>query len=998
MIRLLKSVIFLLLVSKTIIPQVQEITRFPLQDTTTSQLYSSIVELDNGELLFLWIESGQLKISYSNFGIIWDRTKTIVNNLSYNLSLQDMAAYKTKSGKILVAYRAYKDKTEYYLISSTDNGLNWSQPSLLMSDSLYRYDKVWHIKFSQTNDNKLWLIYTISIQKRDRIVTIVSNDDGITWSEQKVLFTHSRYGNIVSVSDSLMFIFENNNRIFYKTSSDSGATWSTIKTIDFKNKYNNEPSVVNKSDGSLILIFRNSNSTIFGEYYWAKSFDDGNTWSQPIKFTSYCGSDTELKINTNSKKMFVSFASDRNFTEPNYSEKEISRTIWYGIIGVSKDKYTPPAIYEPSYSPEAPSSLDTLIINAKVFDDESIAHVYLKYKLNDIEQTYLEMFDDGVHNDTQPNDSIYGVMLKPMNTNDTLVYSVFAEDINGYYKERFGDSVIIGVPNAFDDYRIDINRFELPLDNKGVLGKIMTNEDPGGTFDSNSVLWSGGFFISGYDNDILWGNGVISLFRIEHYLPGKIGSNANDILNKIYVLKSSDEPFGASWQSWKYAVSLGAKFFDGDGDGVYNPVDLNGNGLWDENEDRPDLIGDITTWTIFNDGKSEDMRISFEVPPKDIEIKQTVFAYSPDTHDELDGIVFIRYNIENKNNVVYDSVYFSIVIDPDIGDYTNDLSGCDTTLNSGYVYDYGEDKEYGINSPTFLTSLLQGAPVYIPGITFIDNNNNGIYDEGTDIPLDTAYFKYGDILKEEKFPGAKNKNITSFIQLIPISPVEPALTLTQLRYHQMGLNYYRKKFDPCNWEHGNVFDVNCSKVDPYFMYSGNPLTQFGWICTHQADQTAMLNSGPFTLKPNEPVEIIAAYVVGRGNTSLESINVTKKLVKNALGFYSTNFTYVPVEVAKKTKNQFPTKFSLSQNYPNPFNPSTTIKYSIPRCTEYYSVQQTTLKIYDVLGREVATLVNKRQKPGNYEVKFNATNLVSGVYLYQLKAGSFIESKKMLLLK
>jgi len=92
------------------------------------------------------------------------------------------------------------------------------------------------------------------------------------------------------------------------------------------------------------------------------------------------------------------------------------------------------------------------------------------------------------------------------------------------------------------------------------------------------------------------------------------------------------------------------------------------------------------------------------------------------------------------------------------------------------------------------------------------------------------------------------------------------------------------------------------------------------------------------------------------------------------------------------------KFNLSQNYPNPFNPSTTIKYSIPRSTEFYSVARTTLKIYDILGREVATLVNKQQQAGNYEVNFNANNLSSGIYFYKLQSGSFTKSMKMLLIK
>lgn len=98
------------------------------------------------------------------------------------------------------------------------------------------------------------------------------------------------------------------------------------------------------------------------------------------------------------------------------------------------------------------------------------------------------------------------------------------------------------------------------------------------------------------------------------------------------------------------------------------------------------------------------------------------------------------------------------------------------------------------------------------------------------------------------------------------------------------------------------------------------------------------------------------------------------------------------------KDNLPSKYVLNQNYPNPFNSSTTIKYSIPQNTEYNSVLPISLKIYDILGREVATLVSKQQKPGNYEVKFNASHLSSGVYFYVLKSGDFNQSKKMILLK
>jgi photosystem II stability/assembly factor-like uncharacterized protein len=89
---------------------------------------------------------------------------------------------------------------------------------------------------------------------------------------------------------------------------------------------------------------------------------------------------------------------------------------------------------------------------------------------------------------------------------------------------------------------------------------------------------------------------------------------------------------------------------------------------------------------------------------------------------------------------------------------------------------------------------------------------------------------------------------------------------------------------------------------------------------------------------------------------------------------------------------FVNEFSLSQNYPNPFNPTTSLQYAIS------SRQFVTLKVYDLLGREVAILVNEEKPAGEYEVEFNGANLPSGIYFYQLKAGEYIETRKMVLLR
>ena len=88
----------------------------------------------------------------------------------------------------------------------------------------------------------------------------------------------------------------------------------------------------------------------------------------------------------------------------------------------------------------------------------------------------------------------------------------------------------------------------------------------------------------------------------------------------------------------------------------------------------------------------------------------------------------------------------------------------------------------------------------------------------------------------------------------------------------------------------------------------------------------------------------------------------------------------------------PNKFTLNQNYPNPFNPTTTIKYLIPK------LSFVTIKVYDVLGNEIATFVNEEKPMGSYEIEFNATGLPSGIYFYQLKTEGYVETKKMVLMK
>jgi hypothetical protein len=106
----------------------------------------------------------------------------------------------------------------------------------------------------------------------------------------------------------------------------------------------------------------------------------------------------------------------------------------------------------------------------------------------------------------------------------------------------------------------------------------------------------------------------------------------------------------------------------------------------------------------------------------------------------------------------------------------------------------------------------------------------------------------------------------------------------------------------------------------------------------------------------------------------------------------TNSSVTKFSVKLTGDGQLPKEYALAQNYPNPFNPSTTIGFAIPQGSF------TTLKVYNILGQEVATLVNEEMKPGTYEVNWSASSNSSGVYLFRLQAGKFTETRRMILLK
>ncbi len=157
----------------------------------------------------------------------------------------------------------------------------------------------------------------------------------------------------------------------------------------------------------------------------------------------------------------------------------------------------------------------------------------------------------------------------------------------------------------------------------------------------------------------------------------------------------------------------------------------------------------------------------------------------------------------------------------------------------------------------------------------------------------------------------------------------------------------------------------------YKTYDSNYLVEYQYTLTQNFGLTSVYNYFDF----GSDIKLLRGAVINGnvyGDTTLTGVDGNKKRVF---------------------------EFSLSQNYPNPFNPATTIKYTIPNVISTGGRNPlVTLKVYDVLGNEVATLVNEEKPTGSYTVNFDGSRLASGIYFYKLNAGNFVQTRKMILLK
>jgi hypothetical protein len=300
-------------------------------------------------------------------------------------------------------------------------------------------------------------------------------------------------------------------------------------------------------------------------------------------------------------------------------------------------------------------------------------------------------------------------------------------------------------------------------------------------------------------------------------------------------------------------------------------------------------------------------------------------------------------------------------------------------------------------SISYLTAEMGNSRAYL---YYLEGNGGGLNDKVEGFACNTA----GDFLWTGNFTILSNPT-SDKLQLVSTVDVYKNCKLAWGDNRLDGAGIYAQDINPDGQLGNSVTPVELTSFSANIV---NNNVNLNWITA-----TELNNSGfdierrqvydPQSLAGNDEWKAIG-FVSGHGTTSEShsysfidnNLSTEKYVYRLKQKDFDGTFSYsneVEVDLG------LPQSFTLEQNFPNPFNPGTTIKYSIPTVisTEGRNLN-VTLKIYDVLGNEIATLVNEEKPTGSYEVNFDAKNLSSGIYYCKLQAGSFNQSIKMILLK
>ena len=296
-------------------------------------------------------------------------------------------------------------------------------------------------------------------------------------------------------------------------------------------------------------------------------------------------------------------------------------------------------------------------------------------------------------------------------------------------------------------------------------------------------------------------------------------------------------------------------------------------------------------------------------------------------------------------------------------------------------------------SISYLTSEIGNGKAYL---FYLEGNGSGLNDKVEGFACNTA----GDFLWTGNFTILSNPT-SDKLQLVSTVDVYKNCKLAWGDDRLDGAGIYAQDINPDGQLGNSIVPV---ELVSFSANVSNNSVELNWITATELNNSGFVIERRKTIDERSEEWEAIGFVNGNGTTSqshsysfiynnISSVKYSYRLKQ--IDFDGTFAYSNEVEVDMS----LPQAFLLEQNYPNPFNPSTTIKYTIPNVTlSGVEGSRVILKIYDFLGNEIATLVNEKKQAGNYEVSFDAKNLSSGIYFYKLQAGSFVETKKMILLR
>ncbi len=431
-------------------------------------------------------------------------------------------------------------------------------------------------------------------------------------------------------------------------------------------------------------------------------------------------------------------------------------------------------------------------------------------------------------------------------------------------------------------------------------------------------------------------------------------------------------------------------------------ADKNHNGVMDPGENPGLENAGQVLWFSYNDLNQSVCDSFAGGPPIGLEVQVTLWAYRA---PNLDDVIFKRYRLIYKGTSLssstarIDSMFLTHWSDPDIGNAGDDLGGCDSALDLGFVYNgtyngNDQDRTYlalRLPTPGIGYTILQGP--LVPG----SDAESGIFNFGTRA-------------------GFKNLPMTSCaIHLTGMGDGlnEPWGSRTYFYWN------IARGFRP--WTSGFGIDPSYSfmswldheKRPTKYMYYGDPVSRTGWIASRPnyfyyqtpslpdwpgGDLRLYMNLGPFTIALGDTQEVVVAMIASPAPTSVENATWLKNRAKYVRAIYPKLGEYVAGFVTRVPENsELPLEFALNQNFPNPFNPSTHIRFTIPH------EGQVRLSVFDILGREAKVLHQGFLPAGQHTVAWDGRNASgeaapSGVYLYRLTQGDRQLTRKLLLLR